>query len=440
MTRTEWMRRAGCCAILFAAISPLAQALEIELGSGIGAEYTTNVLRSENNEQDELIGNVWAGASLIERSPTLTAEVAAAADAQTYLNDTVSDDVLFSLASAIDWAILPQRFIWHLEDYYQQSQVSPLEPAGPDNRQDTNVFWTGPDVLLRLAQLYTVELGARYGDYYYADTAGDNTRLAGMARLTRRLSEINSIYLQASQTQVEYDQPGAIGVDGVPNSDFDRTDAFAGWMYESVLTELRLELGATRIERETLQDTDGLLGALTVRRRLPREGSIGLRVLHQYTEGGGDLLLTGGGRLGAASADTGITQDIAYERFAEIFYDDRWGGAQVNLRLYRRAEDYEVALLDRTTYGLRAEAGYRLAPAWRGNVYGAYRNRDYDLLTRTDHDVTVGLGASYLMTRRLTADFDVHHNARESDAGTDFNESVAIISLRYGQRPAWSER
>ena len=440
MTRSEWMRRAGLSATLLVVNVPVANALDIELGAGVEAEYTTNVLRTDDAE-DDLIGTVWGGISLIERSPTLNAQVAAAADARTYLNDTVSDDVLLSLASVIDWAISPQRFVWHLEDYYQQTQVSPLEPNRRDNQQDTNVFWTGPDLILRLAQLYTIRVGARYGNYYYEDTDDDNERLAGSIRATRRLSTVSEIYVEADQMQVEYDRPGTIGFDGVPNTDFDRTDAFAGWAYQSPLTEMRVEFGATRIQREGLDDADGPLAALFIRRQLPQDSAIGLRLMYRYTEGGGDLLSSEGGRMHVDSAEAGVIQDIVYERFLETFYDGRWGGADVGVRVYRRDEDYEEAQLDRLSHGVRADAGFRLAPAWRAGLYVAYRHRDYDQLDRRDHDLTVGTGASYLLTRRITADFDLHHNARDSTLdGSDFNETVGMISLRYGARPAWSER
>lgn len=441
MRRFDRMRRAALGLGLALAVMPPALALNIELGGGLEAEYSSNVLRSDSNEQDDLIGTIWAGMTLSENSRTLSAEIAAAADAEMYMNDTLSDDVLLSLAALVDWAILPQRLHWHLEDYYQQTQVSPFEAASPDNREDTNVFWTGPDLIFRLAQLYALELGGRYGHYYYADTGGDNERLAASARLTRRLSSMSELYLEGSHMTVEYDNEGELGLEGVPYADFDRTDVFAGWAYEAVRTELRLELGNTRIKRSGLDDADGFLGALSVRRRLPQEGTLGLRLLSQYTEGSSDLLSTGGGRLRADPADEAAIHDILYEIYAELFYTGHWRGADLGVRLFYRDEDYEIAPLDRVNYGLRLDVGTRLAPSWTGGVYAAYRHRDYDQLDRTDHDLTVGVGAAYAFTRRVSLDLDLHHNLRDSRAaGFDFNETVAIIRLNYGARPAWSER
>lgn len=445
MIRPEWMRQISLCAALLAGNVPLAQALEIELGAGIASEYTTNVFRSDENPEDELIGSVWSGISLREESPTLSAQVAAAGELQTFVNDTVDDDLLFSLASTVDWSLLPRRLIWHFEDYYQQVQVSPLEPVGPDNRQDSNVLWTGPDLFLRLAKLYTIQLGARYGDYYYGETDGDNTRLAASLRANRRLSPLSDLYFDVEQTRVEYDQRDVadVGIPGaaVPNADYSRTDLFGGWAYETVLSELRVELGQTQIDREGLPDVEGFLGGASLSRRLAREGFISGQVRYRFTEGSSNLLSSGGDRLGVAYADSAVTEDIAYEEFIELLYGGQWWLAEVEVQLFRRDEDFELAELDRLTYGAGFDAGFPLAPSWRGSASIDYRRRDYTQLGREDDDLSAGVGANYLLTRRLTLALDLRHNLRDSTVPTaDFNETIAVISLRYGERPAWAAR
>jgi hypothetical protein len=445
MTQSEWMRQLGVCAALLAGNVPLAQALDIELGAGISSEYTTNIFRADDNRQDELIGSVWSGISLSEESPTLSAQVAAAGELQTYVNDTVGDDVLFSLASLVDWTISPQRLIWHFEDYFQQVRTSPLEPVGPDNRQDSNVLWTGPDLFLRLAKLYTIQLGARYGDYYYGETGGDNTRVAASLRANRRLTPLSDLYVDVEQTRVEYDQrevpdldiPGA----AVPNADYDRTDLFGGWAYETVLTDLRVELGQTQILRDGLPDVEGFLGGVSINRRLAREGFISGQIRYRFAEGSSNLLSSGGGRLGVAYSDTAVTEDIAYEELIELLYGGQWGPARVELQLLRRDEDFELSVLDRLTYGAGLTAGFPLAPSWRAGAFIDYRRRDYLQLGRQDDDLSVGGGVNYLLSRRLTLALDLRHNLRDSTiASADFNETIALISLRYGERPTWSLR
>ena len=198
MTRSNRLRFGVLPVVLAAAwATPVAQAVRLDLTTGVTGEYSSNILRTERNEEEELTGIVWGGISAREEAANLTAELAALVESRQYINDTVGDEILLSLAALADWMILPQRLNWHFEDYFQQATVNPLETISPDNRQDTNVLWTGPDLYFRFARLYTLQLGARYGNFYYEETAGDNQRLAGYARAIRRLSPDGELYLAA---------------------------------------------------------------------------------------------------------------------------------------------------------------------------------------------------------------------------------------------------
>jgi hypothetical protein len=451
MTRSTLLR--GCAlstAVAMACAVPTAHAVRMELSGGIGAEYTTNVLRSEDNEQDEMIGVTWGGLSVREDAANLSAEVAGVVESRQYINDVASDDLLFSLASIVDWMILPQRLNWHFEDYFQQSRVNPLEIYSPDNRQDTNVLWTGPDLHLRFAQLYTVQLSGRYGNFYYEESNGDNQRLAGIVRANRRLTPTSDLFVQASRTRTEYDNagdPGDIGADPTDPAvpilrDFDRSDAFAGFRWESVLTELQLEGGYSRITREDPEEeVDGPLWRVSVRRRLPAEGAVGLRASTQLSEGGDASLASQGGRLDVDPTGVDVTHDVARSSDVELFYYSRLFGGGIDLRTFWGDDDYEDAELDRREAGIAAHYSYPLSPLWTLSAFGGYRETDYRNIDRQDQRVLVGVGAAHRLSRRISVDFELRDEWQDSNVNErDFNEIVALIELRYGERPSGSTR
>lgn len=428
--------------LVLGCMASTAQAFRLELGTGIGAEYSTNVLRSESDRERDTLGYVWAGLSAQEESANLTAEIAGVVETQQYFNDTASDEVLFSLAALVDWMILPQRLSWHLENYFQQSTEDPFSTYSPHNQQDTNVLWTGPDLYFRFARLYTLQLGARYGNFYYEETDGDNQRYAGFARLSRQLTPSTELFLQGQRTKVDYDHDGRVdAITGVPIRDFDRDDVLAGLRWESVLTVIELEGGYSWISRDDDADINGALGRLHALRRLPNEGGAGLRLSSELTEAGEDLLTSGGGRLGVDPHGTGVREDIARELYGELYYYGHWMGVASRIRLYWLDEDYEESALDERRTGATLDLGYPIAPAWRLGVFGLHEKRKFDLIDRRDRRSLIGSGLSHLLSREISIDFGLQYEWQNSNtAGHDFREWLALVELRYGVRPYWAAR
>lgn len=442
MAQFMWLRHCAISAVLAAAwTAPIAHAWRLELGTGIGAEYSSNILRTERDREDETIGYVWGGLSAREEAANLSVELAGVVESRQYINDVASDEVRLSLASLVDWMILPQRLNWHLEDYFQQTTVDPLEASSPTNQQDTNVLWTGPDLYFRFAQLYTVQLGARYGNFYYEETDGDNQRLAGFVRASRRFSPSSEIYLHGQHTHTNYDNAGSPDIFGTTIRDFNRSDGYGGYSRESILTELRLEGGYTQIQRDGAEDVNGALARLSWRRSLAGGGGVGLRLSSQLSESGEGLLASAGGRLDIDPLGAEVSQDIARVHAAELFYHDRWWGVGADIRVYWSDEDYKEALLDERVAGIAFHFGYPLAPSWEGVLFGLHENSKYPRLDRSDRRSLIGVGLAHRLARRLSLVAELRDEWQRSDAaGHDFNEAAALIELRYGERPYWAAR
>lgn len=451
MAPFKWLRHGtGLTALAMFCALPAAHAFRLDLSTGIGGEYSSNVMRTERNREHESIGYVWAGVSAHEEAANLTAEVAGMVETRQYFNDVASDEVRLSLAALVDWMILPQRLNWHFENYFQQRTRDPFETYSPSNQQDTNVLWTGPDLYFRFAQLYTLQFGARYGNFYYEETEGDNQRFAGFVRASRQLTPSTEIYAQGQRTIVEYDHAGRSDeFTGVTIRDFDRDDGFVGIHWESIMTEVEIEGGYTRISRDGAEDIDGAFGRLQLLRYLPNDGGTGVRLSSELTEGGDRLLSSRGGRLDVDPRGRSgfLREDIARELYAELFYYGRWLGVGSDLRVYWVDEDYEEALLDERRAGVALHLGYPVAPAWMLSAFGLHENRKFERSglfggrDRRDRRSMAGVALSHRLSRQIAIDFEVRDEWQNSNIpGHDFNEWVALIELRYGERPHWVAR
>lgn len=435
--RREWPVTGLALAAMLAV--PAASALTVDYGLGFGGEYSTNVYRTAEDPEGDFVASTWAGLGLEQESAVLAARLVTGAEYRGYL-EAEDDDILFNLAAAVDWTISPQRFVWHLENYFQQIRQDVLSPASPDNRQDSNIFWTGPDLSLRLSQLYSVGVGARYGDFYYAETGGDNTRLAVLGRFSRLLSEYSEIHLSAQTQAVEYENSGEIGSDGVRITNFDQVDVFAGYIRETPLTRIRADIGRTFVDREGLPDVEGPLAAISIARTMAHSSELGVTLISRLTESGAALLSSGGDRLGVAGGSQTV-QDMSYENRVDVFYTTLRAGTDWGIRVFARDQDYEFSPLDRETVGAVLDASRPLANRWLGSAAVAYALEDFPLLDREDRRVTVTVGAQHRLSRRISIDFSVVGDRQTSSVDTrDFDDLTAQINLRYGERPSWGPR
>jgi len=430
---------------VFLAPTGAAQALRLQYSAGLDAEYSTNVLRREQREAD-LGLTAWAGAMVDHDSPRFGLEAAGVAERVEYLDDTLAPENLLALAARADWRIVPNRLVWRLENYLQQVPIDTTQSFGPGNRQESNVLWTGPDLSFRVARLYPVELGVRYGNYRYEETDGDHDRVAGRLRIGRQLSRQRQIFVGGQTMRVWYDHEGRPGEAGTVIGDFDQRDIFVGFEHESAVTAFSVAIGRTYIDRDCFtptcrEDVDGFMGTLSLRRQAAHDTVVRVLLRSRLTDSATDLLTSEGHRLEADRGSDTVVQDIMRDRYAELGYITGRFGVDLGVHLFVRDEDYEVANRDRKGYGVRVDVAQPLAPAWRGLWYADYVHSDYDLLGYKDNDWVLGVSLEYQVTRQVFFSTGIRANFRHSSGpGRDFNEYVGLLALRYGARPDWVER
>ena len=135
----------GCCIWM----SMSTARADLNLDAEIGAEHSDNVRRVATDEQSDTIGTARVTLTLEEMRPRLEARIAADVQYRHYFDDSYDSEVVGGLSGDVAWSILPERFIWIVQDNYGQIAADRAQPDTPDNREDINYFTTGPDLRLR---------------------------------------------------------------------------------------------------------------------------------------------------------------------------------------------------------------------------------------------------------------------------------------------------
>lgn len=403
----------------------MASALEFEPGLGIGLEHTDNATLSADNPVDDLIAIGYVGASLVQADGPLRANISGGFNFLRYTNDTFEDQRYFNLNATADWEMTPDRFDWFLRDFYGQRLVDTADPNTPDNIQGSNSFIFGADITLPVTGRQTITLLPEFRDFYYEFQSTDNQQLSLTASWDYGLSTLTSVGVKGFGRAVEYDQP--------TGSDVTFFSLFFTFASERVNSDFSADLGSTRVERENGQATEEITGKLDWVFSLSERSSL-------RTFMATDLTDTSSGALrGIADPGTGdpndiqITTDVIRNKLVSVGFTRTYRSLESSLTGQIRDLNYSESPNDRRIWALRGEFNFPVAAALTGGIYAVFNNTEFIDVVRTDDNTAVGAGATYMLTRKLSTNFDLKYRKRDSTLETqDFDEWSAYVSLAYG--------
>ena len=263
-------------------------ALDVGYSLGYGLEYTDNAYLTADNTQDEWTNSARLGFSLIHNSPALEANIASNVEYRNYKNNTYPDETLFGLNLFSKWNISPQRFSWTVEDYYTQTVINVVEPSTPNNQQNENIASTGPNFVMHLSPVNTLEFGARYARNTYQTSDIDNTRTSGFTNWAYQSSPSIRLSLNLDVETVNYDnQAGGV------NSNFTHRDAFVQLLHRIARNEFVLDGGTTRINLENADDVTGGLWRLRWTRQISTASDVAVYASSVLSDAGQQALSQG---------------------------------------------------------------------------------------------------------------------------------------------------
>ena len=185
------------CLLMCCGLRPQnVEASTLTYNLGYRAEYSDNVFRiqNENLRKSDVIGTLTGGFSYVESTSTFNARVAGSAAYLDYYRNNFDSELNFALDAYTEFFFVPQVMSWVVADGFRQVQIDSLQPNIPTNRQNSNVFLTGPNIYLHLGLVDTVTFEARYGRAGIDGVVGvgrvdiDNERNFFAARWAHRLS------------------------------------------------------------------------------------------------------------------------------------------------------------------------------------------------------------------------------------------------------------
>jgi hypothetical protein len=426
------LRRALKCAgsLLLATLSQPALAQQTEqLGWGLdlGARYTDNVGRTDVDEESETVGIAGLRFNLDVDRRRLQGRAAADLRYQKYFDNTFDSEVVGGLNGLLSLAIVPDNFLWVVQDSYGQVANNRQVADNPDNRQDINYFSTGPDIKLPLGARTSLLLSGRWEDAYIEQTDQDNETVLASAALARELTTSTTVSLNYSTSEVDYDEELFF--------DYKDEQAFLRLAVAGARTTMTVDVGGSRVEQQEIDaKQESVMARLALTRQVGARSEIRLtagttpsntaQTFRRDQENGGVDV----GPDGATASGDSFQADYGYLTFATD-----WERGGLTAVLSARSEDHEVfSEQNSDQYRGTITVTRDLTRSLSLNVRGTYLEEEFTETGFKFDQWGAGLGLRWELGRQISLQIRGDHFVGSSDDNTrDYTENRAYIGISY---------
>jgi hypothetical protein len=413
-------------AILLGASSVNALDGYVELGAA--TEHSSNVLRTQDDEQSDTLNSLIARTTVSHNGPTLNADIGYSLENQRYQDDSFDDENLTEGSANINWRVLDDRISLLADHSVTNATINSSAPNTPDNRTRRSILAAGPRFTLHPSPVDAVALTARKIDVNIDDVSeSDSERDEASLLWSRRLPQLRTFHVSTSYADVSFDEQ--------PLQDYKLTTAMLGFSSTSAIGTFNAEAGVNKVERDRLEDIDGDSFNINWASRADRSpitwsaGYASNTTDSSIGTGGAQTLPAAGS---ATDSNLGVvdiikTQDLTLRIAASL-------DANIELALAGSLQkrDYDEALLDDHTKTARLSLQHRITPRADVEIYTDHVRQDFDDTDEDLEDLEFGIGGNYSITQPLNLNWQVYRLKRDHSIDTlSFTDNVYRLEITY---------
>jgi len=422
----------GVVAVMGTLAPPVPTFAEVNLNVELTAGYTDNLQRQPEGK-DEVPASLGLVGTWVETTRHLAVDVEGRVDGIKYFNDTFDDEVVGQLDGSLTWWAVPERLALVVTNVYGQIATDPFSAISPENRQNTNVFSTGPDWYIPFGERTRAYLGGRYGKVRYeiSDT-DDSERVLGIAGVDRAVSSSSRLGVQVVSESVDFDSQ--------LQSDFDRRAAYARFEFSrgqstgTLPAGLTLNVGYTWLEADSGDDSAPLF-EVVYSQAVSSSIRVGLELANRFSDAG--LEFADGGLPGSPpGTDPGVIPQggVSERRSGLATIDFQRQRTTLGLAIGLADEAYETTTLDRQSLDVQLTAERRMTRRLTGSAGVLWSRDEYESggQDREDTDTEYRLELRRELGQRSSiAVIGLYASRSSDDPLVEFDETRGYLVFDY---------
>ena len=272
MARAE---RAGITlAALILATVVHAEGLQFGVDAGVGE--SDNVTLSSGNKVSQTLAVADLDFSLKQTGGRLTEDAVGNFSYLDFLQHAYSSELLGRFGGVANYALIPERLSWTLQDDWGQAQTDPFSALIPTNQVNINSLTTGPTWYARLGPTTFLNLSGLYSRADYQRIPIDNSRFQGSLQLGHEISAQSSLSANAQLERVFYRNT-------ILNTDYNLERFYLRYELQGSRTDIALDAG---VDRDVTGGTpnSGVLVKFDVKRRVSKAVTLDLAAGRTLTD------------------------------------------------------------------------------------------------------------------------------------------------------------
>jgi hypothetical protein len=392
-------------------------------GVDAGVGETDNVTLVSTNKVSQTLAVADVDFAVNEQTRLLDLKAAGDFSDLNYLQGAYGNQLIGRFDGIGKVAIVPGRLTWTVRDDFGQAAVDPYTPQIPTNLEDINYFSTGPDLILPLDAIDFINVGAQYKRTQYQTTPFNSNRFSGTVAFGRNLSAGSSISLDGSFERILFDNTAL-------NTDYDRTSPYAHYELHGARTDLKADLGATRIT-EAGSSTTGTLVTVELSRKLSAAAKLTFTAGRKLTDAGASFSAV---QPGASGTVTSAAAAQTSENFTSTYASAGWQYTRYRTRLAVSArwekDTYPgESTLDHSRPGAEFNLERRLTRTFTAQLLGRWYKTDYP------HATLASVVASSNETGLVGANVTPQPDVVSQLASPNFDDGLlgASLAWRHGR-------
>lgn len=394
------------------------------LHAGVGASDNINQTGGVEPISGEWLEAGLAGNYGVAR-PNFDGQLTSDVTYRKYDNKAAGDELLGGANGHADFKLFDRMLKWVADDVYGQSSINAYGPNSPQNREGTNYFSTGPDLLVPLGARTALTVDGRYSLATFDGPDFDNSRLSGGIGIERKISALTTVHLNFTDSHLTFKNDAA--------PPFNIREATVGAHREGSHTTVDLDLGYSQLVQQ-----GSTVGAFIVRgafsRNITQRSRITLTGGEEYSDSA-EFFQFGQVTSGAATGYGNgiIAADALRARY--VFIDWATNASRLTLNVdpsYRQERHQTETALDVDRIAVSLGVGYRLSPRTQVSLYDSLRHDQFTAIAETARENAIGVRYQWQFGRRLALNISYEHDNGSGDTpGIRYTANTGSISLYY---------
>ncbi len=405
-------------AALLAALLPAAvQAMEVEAAAQYTAEYTSNTLRTENDEIGEWVHQPGVDLRVEQDTASLEMDVDYSYIRRIFTKDIWTDEDRLVGTANVDWHALPERLDLFVNNTRTETTIAALRTSVRDNRQIDSTTEAGGRLRFQPRGADELQFEYVFRDVRRSRTNADSQRHNGTVRYLLGLSDNRGLVLQGTYSDIEYE-----GI--FPDADY--TVAAVGYVQSSGPVELELSVGYNWFDRVGRGQTSNPFYDGTVTWQATSTVAFSASVGQMITDQGSGL----------ASGDTAYEDTRINAAFEETLgslgYRHVLGANTLALEGYWIRQEYaDDVPLSNTRTGARLDFARTMTRTTTLTGYADFSNRDFSDVGDDQDELRAGFRLEHRIGRSLSFNWGLRYEKRNAQVTPSYEEWIGSVQIYW---------